>query len=134
MREREILYVLYHPWITPTNFSKMFFFLLTEDIRILLFPVEHYTIKTDIFRYYLLPNSTALKLLTQNYMFQSKNKYTSYKYQFVLFITKLYGIEILKAKVWICCCPKISTFIYIYINVILFLIISVLWNLIIDKT
>ena len=34
---------------------------------ILLFLAEYYTIKTDIVRYYLLPNSTELKLCNQNY-------------------------------------------------------------------
>ena len=31
----------------------------------ILFLVEHYTIKMDIIRYYLFPNSTALKLCNQ---------------------------------------------------------------------
>ena len=30
-------------------------------IKIVLFLVEHYTIKMDIIKYYLLPNSTVLK-------------------------------------------------------------------------
>ena len=37
-------------------------FLKSKNTWILLFLVEHYPIKTNIIRYYLLPNSTALKL------------------------------------------------------------------------
>ena len=33
----------------------------------LIFLIENYTIKTNIIKYYLLPNSTALKLYDQNY-------------------------------------------------------------------
>ena len=37
---------------TPYNFFKLIFF-STKDGKILLFLMEHYTIKTDIVRYYL---------------------------------------------------------------------------------
>ena len=43
----------------PNNFYKIFFF---SEPKILLFLMNHYTIKTDIIRYYLLSNSTVLKL------------------------------------------------------------------------
>ena len=33
----------------------------------LLFLVKHYTVRMDISRYYLLPNSTKLKLKNQKY-------------------------------------------------------------------
>ena len=34
----------------------------TKGTKILLFQAERYTVNTDIIRYYLLPNSTVLKL------------------------------------------------------------------------
>ena len=40
----------------------MLIYFWTKEIKILLFPVEHYTTQTDIIRYYLLPNSVLLKL------------------------------------------------------------------------
>ena len=39
-----------------TNFYEVFFHIW------ILFQVEHYTIKKDIMKYYLLPNSTVFKL------------------------------------------------------------------------
>ena len=39
------------------------------------FPIEHFTINTDIIRYWLLSNSTALKICYQKYEHvESKNK------------------------------------------------------------
>ena len=39
----------------------------TKDMKILAFSVEHYTIKTDITRYYLQLKSNILKLYSQQY-------------------------------------------------------------------
>ena len=47
-------------------FDKIFFF-LHKYTKVLLFLVEHYTIKIDIIKYYLLPMSTTLKLCSQKY-------------------------------------------------------------------
>ena len=44
--------------------------ILNQKYLDFLFLVEHYIIKMDIIRYYLLPNSTALKLCNRK-----KNEY-----------------------------------------------------------
>ena len=41
---------------------KRLIFYRTKDTKILLFIMEHYTMKIDIIRYYLFPNSTGQKL------------------------------------------------------------------------
>ena len=41
---------------------------------ILLFPVEHYTIKMDIIRFCLLPESTVLKICYKKYEYVSVKK------------------------------------------------------------
>ena len=46
----------------PFVLNKKVIFFQTKDNRILLFLVEHYTIKTDIIKYYSLLKSFALKL------------------------------------------------------------------------
>ena len=60
-------------WISPalTIFSKKLVFFQT---RILLFLVEHYSTKTYIISYYLLPNSTTLKLCHQEYEYVTVQK------------------------------------------------------------
>ena len=52
-------------------------FLKTKGTEILSYHVEHYTLKMDIIRYYLLPKSTALKL--------TKNKIPYMSSVFILF-------------------------------------------------
>ena len=43
--------------------EKVFF--LTKHTMFTLFPLKHYTTKTDIIQYYLLPNSATLELSDQ---------------------------------------------------------------------
>ena len=40
---------------------------LNKNTRILSFSMEYFITKIDIIRYYLLPNSTALKFINQEY-------------------------------------------------------------------
>ena len=63
---------LFTEWLTIV-FIKSYIF------SILLLIVEHYIIKMDIIRHYLLPNSAALKLCNQKYEYaKSKNNDTPY--------------------------------------------------------
>ena len=66
---------------TRTDFilQKLIFF-KTKNKGVLIFLVEHYTIKPVIITYYLLQKSTVLNLYNQRYVSQSKNKYTTYIY------------------------------------------------------
>ena len=49
------------PTVTPT------IIFLCKDSNISLFQVEYFTIKTGITEYYLLPNSTSLKISNKKY-------------------------------------------------------------------
>ena len=73
-----IINTQYQPWITTPLpiFHKVFslFFFQSKHPKILLFLVEYYTIKADIFIYHLLPNFTALKLSNQKYKYVAVQK------------------------------------------------------------
>ena len=77
----------------------MAIFFETKNTRILIFLVEQYTTKTDIIRYYLLPNSIILNICNQiNEYVAFKNKYILYIYlysgNFIFFIHFLFNEKI----------------------------------------
>ena len=59
-------------WTFSYHFFSEKFFFKTKESRILLFLVEPYPVKTDIIRYHLVPNFTALKLWNEKYGYVSK--------------------------------------------------------------
>ena len=64
------IYLQYHSWITTSqtiSYKKKLILFKTIDTRILSFHVESYTSKDNIIRYYLLLNSSALKLYNKKY-------------------------------------------------------------------
>ena len=78
-------------FIVLNKYTRLIFF-YSKDSKILLF-TKHYLIKTDIIRYYLLPNSSLFKLYNKKYEYltvQNKHTHTQKSIEKLYFQAKLF--------------------------------------------